>query len=402
MAMGFYQYKAMDADGRIQTGRTDAGNIADLEMRLQKMGLDLINCKQIRTMAGVFAGGVGRRDLILFCFHLEQTAKAGVPILDSLVDLRDSTENRRLREVVSAMIESIEGGRTLSQSMQDFPAVFSTLFASLIHAGEQSGQLGIVLGKLADNLKFQDEQAAMTRRLLAYPLFVSMVLVGMVFFLMTYLVPALLGFVTTMGHELPLHTRALIATSDVFVNYWWALLLIPAGSTAGLMILTRISPAVSLAIDRSKLRMPLLGPVLKKIILARLAEFFAMMYSSGITVLDCIHTGEQIAGNKAVAAAMYEVGQQIADGRSLSEGFESTGLFPPLVMRMIKIGEATGKLESSLDNVSYFYTRDIRESLARLQAIIEPAMTIMLGVLIGWVMLSVLGPVYDIISTIRV
>jgi type IV pilus assembly protein PilC len=155
-------------------------------------------------------------------------------------------------------------------------------------------------------------------------------------------------------------------------------------------------------VDEIKLKMPIIGPILKKLILARLSGFFAMMYSSGITIIDCIRTSEEISGNKAMEAAINIVGQQIADGKSLSDSFEVTGLFPPLVIRMIRVGETTGALQESLENVSYFYTRDVRESVDRLQALIEPAMTVVLGAIVGWVMFSILGPIYDLITTIKV
>ena len=164
----------------------------------------------------------------------------------------------------------------------------------------------------------------------------------------------------------------------------------------------KVSPDLALTVDTIKMKTPVLGPIIKKIILARMASFFAMMYAAGITIIDCIRTGEEIAGNRMVANAMNDVGQQIADGKSLSESFESTGLFPPLVLRMIKVGENTGALQESLENVAYFYTRDVREAIERLQTMIEPAMTVILGSIIGWVMFSILGPIYDLIANIKI
>jgi len=155
-------------------------------------------------------------------------------------------------------------------------------------------------------------------------------------------------------------------------------------------------------VDYYKLKIPIFGPLLKKIILTRLANFFAMMYASGITIMECIHVGEEIVGNKAVQEAMRQVGRQIADGASLSASFQATGLFPPLVVRMLKVGETTGALENALLNVSYFYTRDVKESIERLQATLEPAMTVTLGLIVAWVMLSVLGPIYDVITQIKI
>jgi len=401
--MDFYQYKAIDERGRIHNGRVDAVNIADLEMRLRKMGLDLVNCREIQSPGkSVTGAGVKRRDLITFCFHLEQTTRAGVPVLDSLQDLRDSTDNPRLAEVVSAMIESIEGGKTLSESMQDFPAVFSHVFSNLVRAGEQSGEISTVFSELGENLKWQDEQAAQTKKLLMYPAFVGTVVGGVIFFLMTYLVPELLRFVKTMGQELPMHTKVLIVVSNIFVNYWYIILALPFVIWLCIYIGIKTSPSFHLKYDAFKLKIPVIGPILKKIILTRITSFFALMYASGITIIDCIRTGEEIADNKAVAAAMHEVGQQIANGVTLSDSFASAALFPPLVLRMIRVGENTGALEESLRNISYFYTRDVKESIDRLQSMIEPGMTVILGSIIAWVMFSVLGPIYDLITKVKI
>jgi len=333
---------------------------------------------------------------------MEQTSRAGVPMLDSLHDLRDSSENPHLRQVISAMCESIEGGKTLSQAMQEFPGVFSNVFVNLVKAGEQSGRISEVFRRVGESMKWQDEQASQARKLVMYPAFVGSVVIGVVFFLMIYLVPQLLSFVKTMGQELPAHTKLLIFVSGIFVNYWYIILAVPILTAVFIGVGVRVSPAMRLRVDNLKLRLPLVGPILKKLILARLAGFFAMMYSSGITIIDCIRTGEEISGNRAIEVAMRSVGQKVADGKNLSDSFEATGLFPPLVLRMIKVGESTGALEESLENVAYFYTRDVRESIERLQSMIEPTMTVNLGTIVGWVMLSVLGPIYDLITKIKI
>jgi len=401
--MEYYKYKAMDADGKVLQGRVDALNVADLELRLKKMGLDLVNFRQHAFRGpSVTRRGVKRRDLITFCFHLEQTSRAGVPVLEALTDLRDSVDNPRLREVTSAMLESIEGGKTLSEAMFEFPSVFSDVFANLVKAGERSGQLSEVFRNLAENLKWQDEQMAYTKKLFIYPLFVVGVVIAVLFFLMTYLVPELLKFVQSMGQELPMHTKVLIGVSGIFANYWYIILLAPVVVIVALIVAVRVSPAMQYKVDYYKLKIPIVGPLLKKIILTRLANFFAMMYASGITIMECIHVGEEIVGNKAVQEAMRQVGRQIADGASLSASFQATGLFPPLVVRMLKVGETTGALENALLNVSYFYTRDVKESIERLQATLEPAMTVTLGLIVAWVMLSVLGPIYDVITQIKI
>ncbi len=400
--MDAFLYKAMNAQGRLVFGRVDAMNAGDLEMRLTRMGLDLVNFRQLKSRKGAAGRGVQRVDLITFCFHLEQLSRAGVPILEGLADLRDSVESTRLREVTSAMIESIEGGKNLSGAMEDFPTVFNDVFVSLVRAGEESGQLPRVLTHIVENLKWQDEQSAYTKKLFMYPAFVGSVVLSVVFFLMIYLVPELLKFVQMMGKELPLHTRILIALSDFLVAYWYVVLAVPIAALAGVWFGLRTSPAFRLWFDDLKLRVPIIGPIMKKIILTRFANYFAIMYSAGITVLDCIKAGENIVGNTAVSLAVRTAGRDIADGSGISAAFERSGLFPALVLRMLRVGENTGALEEALQNVNYFYTRDVRESIERLQTIIEPAMTVILGSILAWIMMSVLGPIYDLITQIKV
>ena len=400
--MEAYRYKAINAQGRVSQGRVDAVNPADLETRLARMGLDLVNFRELPSRnRNVTGRGIARIDLITFCFHLEQLVRAGVPILEGLSDLRDTVDNRRLREVTAAMIEGIEGGKNLSQSMGEFPFVFSPVFVSLIRAGEESGQLTRVLAKIIENLKWQDEQAAYTKQLLTYPVIVTVFIFFALFFLMMFVVPKLVSFLATMGQTLPLQTRALIATSKFFTDYWYVVLFMPMIVAIGGVIGFKTNPRFAERIDELVLNLPMVGPVLKKLIVTRVCNVFSIMYSSGITVLDCVRTTENVAGNRAVARAMREAGRMIADGGGISRSFAATGLFPPLVVRMLRVGENTGALETALDNVSYFYTRDVAESVQRLQAMIMPLVTILLGVLLFWIIAAILGPLYDSFTKIN-
>ena len=400
--MPLFTYKAIDSHGKSVLGRVDALNLFDLEQRLVRMGLDLVSGAPSRSQTRLIGGGtVKRQDLINFCFHLEQLASSGVPIVEGLVDLRDSVENPRFREVVSGLIESIEGGRNLSQALADYPEVFSKVFISLVRSGEQTGKLAEVLTALTESLKWEDELASQTKKLVMYPAFVGGTVLLVTFFLMIYLVPQMTGFIRNMGQEIPLQTRILIMVSDFTVNFWWAILAAPFAIWFGVKFAANNDPGVAYALDRYKLAVPLLGPILRKIILSRFAASFAMMYASGITVLDAIRSCEEIVANRPLENALRTIGQQISEGKNLTAAFQDIGLFPPLVIRMLKIGEATGGLDRALLNVGYFYNREVKESIGKVQALIEPALTVVLGAILGWVMLSVLGPVYDTISKMK-
>jgi type IV pilus assembly protein PilC len=400
--MPLYTYKAIDANGKSVIGRVDAGNVFDLEQRLARMGLDLVTGAPTKEKGRLIGGGrVPRQDLINFCFHLEQLSGAGVPIVEGLIDLRESTENLRFREVVGGLVETIEGGKSLSLALADYPEVFSKVMVSLVRSGEQTGKLSEVLKSLADTLKWEDELAAQTKKLMMYPAFVGGTVLLVTFFLMIYLVPQMTGFIRNMGQEIPLQTRLLIHVSDFVVGYWWLIIAAPIALWIGLKASAKTNPSVAYALDHLKLRVPLIGPILRKIILSRFASSFAMMYSSGITVLDAIRSSEEIVGNRPLENALRSAGQQIAEGKGLTMAFTDVGLFPPLVIRMLRIGENTGALDRALLNVSYFYNREVRESIGKVQALIEPVMTIVLGLILGWVMLAVLGPVYDSISKMK-
>ncbi len=396
-----YDYKAVSAEGRMVFGRIDAINIVDLEMRLKRMDLDLVTGKAIDQQKLFGKRKIPRPDLINFCFHLDQLTRAGVPILEGLADLRDSIENPRFREVIAGLIEGIEGGQTLSLAMADHPTVFNPVFVNLIRAGEATGQLPDVLSSLTESLKWEDELASHTKKLLMYPAFVGTVVISATFFLMIYMVPQLKMFVKNMGQTLPPQTQLLFFVSDLLVAYWWAFLLLPILFVSGLITTLRSNPLARLRFDAVKLRLPVLGPILNKIILSRFANTFAMLYAAGIPILESIRTTQDIVGNRVVRKALRRVEQSIREGQNVANAFHDAGLFPPLVVRMLRVGENTGGLDKALLNVSYFYNRDVKESVEKAQTLIEPILTVFMGMLLGWIMLSVLGPIYDVIGKIK-
>jgi type IV pilus assembly protein PilC len=398
--MSLYAYKAMDLNGRLVFGRMDAANPVDLEMRLKRMDLDFINGDPVKHR-GFGAARITRRELITFCFHLEQLSRAGVPIIESLTDLRDSMENPRFREILADLIESVEGGKTLSQAMAGHTHAFDNVFVSLIKAGEETGNLTGVLHSLTESLKWQDELAAQTKKLIMYPSFMGSVVLLVLLFMMLYLVPKMVGFIQNMGQQLPTHTKILIATSNFFIGYWYLVIGVPILLAIAVVVAIKTDARARYHFDALKLKLPWLGDILTKIILSRFAGVFAMMYGSGISILDSIHTTQGIVGNAVIQEGLQRVEEMIGDGQNVTTAFQNVGLFPPLVVRMLRVGENTGSLDTALANVSYFYNRDVRESIARVQAMIEPVMTMVVGLILGWVMLSVLGPIYDTITKLK-
>jgi type IV pilus assembly protein PilC len=398
-----FQYKAIDRTGQPARGGLEAVNEVDLEQRLRRMGLDLITCRQVERAGStpIPGGSVTRQELINFCFDMEQMTRAGIPLIDGLRDLRDTVDNTRFRDVLSGMTEDMEGGKVMSQCMATYPRVFQPVFVGLVRAGEQTGRMPEVFASLTTSLKWEDELASQTKRLLIYPAMVLVVVIAILVFLLMYLVPQVVGLLKTMGVGLPLQTRVLIGASNVMVDYWPLVLGVPVALAVAGVVMVRRSPAAGYMWDYVKLRLPLTGAILQKIILARFANFFALMYQSGITVLDALKTTEGIVANRVIADGLMRAGQQIVAGESITEAFRNLGLFPPLVIRMLRVGETTGGLDTALNNVNYFYTREVRESVDKALKFLEPALTLGLGTLLALVMWSVLSPVYDILGKLK-
>lgn len=399
--MPFFDYRAMDPTGRTVRGTLSAVNEVDLELRLKRMGLDLVTLSELsRQYAPQGRDRITRRDLATFCIHLRYITRAGIPLLDGLRDLRDSMDKRGFRDILTALLEDLEGGKVLSQALAAYPAVFGAVFVHSVRAGEQTGQLDTVFERLAESLKWQEEVAAKSRRLMIYPALVLVVVGAAILFLLVYLVPQVLSLIETMGVVLPLPTLILMAVSVAVRSYWLAGLLFAAAIGIGVPLWVRKSEAGRQWWDRTQLRLPLIGPIVQKLALARFTNTLAMMYRSGVTVLDAMHAGEKVAGNRLIATGIRRAAQQIADGRGLSESFASLGLFPPLVIRMVRVGEATGALDEALENVTFFYNREAVDAIENGLRVLEPLLTAILGLLLGGILVSVLLPIYDLIGAL--
>ncbi len=402
--MPSFEYRAIDKTGRPARGGLDAVNEIDLELRLRRMGLDLINCKTVdrQTSSTLAAGGaITKQDLVNFCFDMEQMVRSGIPIIDGLRDMRDTIDSPRFCEVLTIMTEDMEAGKVLSQCMASHEDVFDRVFINLIRAGEQSGQLPEVFKNLADTIRWQDELASQTKQLLMYPTLTLVVVLAVMMALLVFLVPQIAQLFKSMGMALPVQTRALLAVSEFAKDFWLPIVLAPILAIVALVLTVRRSDKAAYLWDYAKLRIPIIGPILQKIILSRFTNTFGLMYRSGITVLDAIRICEDVVGNRVVADGLNRAIQQVASGTGLTETFQNLGLFPPLVIRMMRVGESTGALDVALANVTYFYNRDVKDSVEKGMKMLGPALTLVLGGLIAFVIWAVLGPVYDILGKLK-
>ena len=399
-----YRFKTIDAVGKIRSDTMVASNPMELEKRLGTMGFDLLSYKeQSKAAKSAFRSKtISRRELINFTFHIEQLIKSGVPLIDSLKDIRDSIDYSHFTDVLQTVIDDIEGGKTLSLALAQHPSIFDKVYVTLVRVGEETGQLAEVLKDLAETIRWQDELISQTKKIMIYPVIVSVIVLLVVSFLMIYLMPQLLPFIRNLGTEIPLHTKILIDISDVFVNYWYLIFSFPVVFIFGVKYVANSNHKVRYYLDGVKLKLWLFGPMMTKIKLARFANYFAMMYSAGITVLDALKISEDMVDNLVLEESINEARISISEGVIISESFAAVGVFPSMIVRMLKVGEDTGAMDEALLNVSYFYNREVKESIEKIEPAILPVLTVILGGIMMWIMMAVLGPVYDAVAGVSI
>ena len=398
-----YKFRTIDAAGKIRSDTMVASNPMELEKRLSSMGFDLLSYKEQSkiTKSSFHSKKISRRELINFTFHIEQLVKSGVPLIDSLKDIRDSIDYSHFTDVLQTIIDDIEGGKTFSLALAEHPAVFDKVYVTLVRVGEETGQLSEVLKDLAETIRWQDELIAQTKKIMIYPAIVTVIVLLVVSFLMIYLMPQLLPFIKNIGSEIPLHTQILIDISNVFVEYWYLVFSLPVILVLGVKFAANKNIKFRFLLDELKLKIWLFGPLLTKVKLARFANYFAMMYSSGITVLDALKISEDMVNNMALEESIKKARNNISDGIIISKSFEAVGVFPSMIVRMIKVGEDTGAMDDALLNVSYFYNREVKESIEKIEPTILPVLTVVLGGIMMWIMMAVLGPVYDAVAGVK-
>ena len=400
--MPLYQYKAIDAAGKFISGSLDAGNANDLELRLEKMDMDLVTFKQKEHGSDLFGRNkIGRRDLINFSFYLEQLTRAGVPLLEGLADLRDGEENPTFRDIVTGVIEAIEGGNSFSQALEMYPRIFDNVFVSLIRVGERSGRMSEVLVDITQTLKWQDELLSKARKIITYPAVIGSLVFSVIIFMMIFVVPDIMDAIVSLGGEIPLQTRMLMAVSNFLIDFWYLVVAAPFVIFFTLRHFYNNSSKARFRLDGLLLKLWIFGSVNEKIKISRFTRYFALMFASGITVLDAIKLSKSVVSNVVLEDGIDRAWQQISEGSSISEAFKNIGIFPPLVVRMLRVGESSGQMDKSLNNVSYFFDRDINDSIEKMEPVLQTALMGTIGLIVMWLALSVLGPIYDTISTIQ-
>lgn len=377
-----------------------AANEVDLYNQLKTSGLELVTCAPVKNESSLGGLSIMRpkiktRDLIQFFMHLEQLQAAGVPMLDALADVRDSSENQTMKDIMTDVSRNVSDGSSLSESLANYPKVFTSLYVSLIKAGEDTGDLEKSYTQLIKYLKWVDDMQTKVKKATRYPMILMAVVFLTVTIMMKVVVPEIIGFIINLGQELPVYTVALVMTSNFFTEYWWVVLFGPIVLIFLYKILRKNSEDFAFHMDSLFLRLPIAGPIIRKVAIARYAQTFGALFSSGIDVINCLKSAQMTVTNLALIEALDTVQGRVQAGAPLSQAFGASGEFPTLVTRMIKIGEESGNLTPVLNQVSDFYTRDVDEAVSGLITMIEPMLTALLGIIILWIAVAVFGPIYS-------
>jgi type IV pilus assembly protein PilC len=392
-----YKYRALNAKGRPIKGVLGAVNENDLFNQLQTAGLELVSATALSKKKSKthLIARVKVRDLIQLFIHLDQMEGAGVPLLDALADIRDTTENTALRDAMSEIYRDVSEGAKLSEAMEKHPKIFHNLYVSLVAAGEETGKMSSSYQQLVKYLKWVDEMQTRVRKATRYPMILLVVVLAAVTIMMGFVVPQIVEFIRNMEFELPFATTSLIATSDFFQAYWWAVLGTPIVLFAVVMALRKSSEGIAYRIDSMILSAPVMGVLVRKINIARFCQTFGALYAAGLPILQAIKSATNTVNNLALIEALESIQSLVKSGSPLSEAFNGSGEFPSMVVRMLKVGEDSGNLTTVLQQVSDFYTTDVDEEVQKLIAMIEPSLTMVLGGMILWIAVGVFGPIYN-------
>jgi len=398
--MAVYSYSALNENGRTVRGTMVAENDIDLETRLKEGGLDLLKFRE-QASKGALGARIKLKDMIILCLHLEQLCRAGVPIHEGLGDVRDSTDSTKLRDVLTDVLQTLKGGKSLSESLGKYPGIFNEMFIGLVAAGEKNGNLTESFMHLSDHLKWNNDLRRRVKKATTYPIVLLFVMSAVIAILMTQVVPKLIKFILDQGFEVPIHTRALIYTSEAFQNHWYLIFGVPIGGFIVALIIYRTNHAFAYLVDGLILRMPVMGPTVRKVNLARFTHFFSIMFKSGIEIPDALLSARRVVSNLVIQESVEVVHRNIVEGNNLTTSLRMSNQFPTLIIRMFKVGEDSGNMNDALTNVKFFYDREVSDSVDNMIGVIQPTLTIVMGGLIFWVIAAVFGPLYQSFSQIK-
>jgi len=398
--MPAFKYKAVDQNGKHISGILYADNEKNLQENLRRTNLYLISAQETKPPKEVrLWRKVKRKDLLTFSVHLQTIVSAGIPIIQGLGDLIDQTGNPTFKKVLEDVRSAIQAGSSLSEALEKHPKAFSDLYVSVIHAGETSGNLDSVLTDLIGFLEWQEEIISSIRQATIYPIIVLTAVTGLVILLMTFVFPRFTAIFEKANVPLPLPTRIVMAISHFLVNDWPYLI----GGFILFLILFRMfikTDAGRHTFDRLKLKIPIFGKLILKINLSRFSHYLGTLIRAGIDITQSLFIVEKVIENVILSDIIRITRARVQAGEFMSDSLREYPQFPPLVIRMISIGESSGNLEETLGKVSSYYDREVPATIKKVFAIFEPLVIVFLASIVLLMALSMFLPLYQMMGVI--
>lgn len=396
-----FQWTGMNKQGERMRGVIQAPDIRNAESELKGMEIEVISIEPKRAFSlGWQRQKIKNKEIVLFTRYLSTMLAAGMPILQALDVIARDQENPMMRSVVLSLRNSVSAGTTLADSLSQFPDCFSELYVNLTRAGEKSATLDKVLSRLTKYLEKIERIKVKIRNALIYPTTIMLVAVTVSLILLLFVVPQFQAMFANAGLQLPYFTRMIMHLSDFIRYYWWLMLLILIGGFYTIRHLNAKNEFFSELMDRSILRIIIIGPIIKKAIIARFTRTLAITLDAGLPIVDSMKSMINIMGNSLYSKGVIKICDDIVSGHQLATSMESTRLFPNMVIQMVAVGEASGALADMLNNIATYYEEEVDSIADNLSTILEPMIIVILGVIIGCFVIAMYMPIFKLGTTV--
>lgn len=402
--MPHFEYTARDKTGKLVHGSTEATDRDEAASALFAKNLTPVKISGHEKKSGLNLSmikrkGVPMEEKVIFSRQFATMIGAGVPIVKSIAILRNQSSSPVMKDALNHILKTVEGGGTLSSALAQYPNIFSPTYVSMVKAGEVGGILEQVLDRLATQIEKDHDLVAKVRGAMIYPSVIFVVMTGAFFFIMTVIVPQLAVVFAQMGGELPWYTKSLLSLSHILTHYGFLVIIGIAAVVYGL-IRYRKTPGGRHLFDRFTLKLPIFGAIVRKVNLARFSRTLSSLMAAGIPVLDALEVVAKSLGNTIIRDEILEIAGAVKNGSSIAKPLAHSKNFPPIVSEMVAVGEETGKLDDILAKLASFYEKEVDTVVASISSIIEPILMIVMGVMVGFIVISVIGPLYQLTSSI--
>ncbi|MFH1081080.1 MAG: type II secretion system inner membrane protein GspF [Pseudomonadota bacterium] len=409
--MPVYEYTAFDQQGRKLEGIIDAGSVTAAKQKLRETHLFPIGLSESAVekkddragskSVGNLFGKVGLREVSVMTRQLSTLLGAGLPLVPSFTTLVSQTTHPEMKKTLAQIKEEVNEGNSLTASMSHFPRIFPPFYINMVRAGEASGTLNLVLERLADFNERQQELRTRIRSTLAYPTLMFLIGSLVLFFLVAFVVPNITQIFQEMNQALPAITILLIAVSSFLKSYWWVVAMVAVLIVSGLRYAIAVTPKGQYLWDKIKLKAPFFGSVYRQMAVARFSRTLGTLLQSGVPLLAAMDIVRNVVDNRLIADDLQTASREVEEGQSLSTSLAKSGHFPPIVIEMISVGEHSGNLEPMLYRVADSYEKDVEASVIMMTSLLEPAMILFMGLVVGFIVVSVLLPIFEMNQLVR-